>query len=437
MRQDLTPSSAIPIAYFALAHVGLAAAFLVLLANPGLPGGVFYQPRVIALVHLVTLVWISGSILGAFYIVGPLALRLPMPAGPLDWTAFGVFALGASGMISHFWMAEYDGMAWSAALVVCAFGWVSIRAWIGLPRAVAPWPVKLHVGLAFANIHAAAAFGILIGLDRFRGFLHLSPLAATYAHAHLAAVGWAAMMVVGLGYRLIPMMLPSAMPTGRWLALSAVLMQIGLVIVFIALLRQSAWLPLGGGLIVAGLASFVVQIRATVAKRRPRPPALPRRDWSVWQAHAALLWLLVAVVVGMVLTFDGAVERRATLIWCYGVAGLVGFLAQMVVGIQGRLVPMYAWHRALAARQGAAPGRSANDLPSAPFARAIFLCWLAGVPALGFGLAHQSQLAIVIASASLLCGVCVSGANLARMLRAASSPHPPPCIPSSPAEESA
>ena len=62
----------------------------------------------------------------------------------------------------------------------------------------------------------------------------------------------------------------------------------------------------------------------------------------------AFAWLLIAVAIGLALTLgapDGDVLR---LMWIYGVAGLVGFLAQMVAGVQGRLVPLYAWYRASA-----------------------------------------------------------------------------------------
>jgi hypothetical protein len=32
--------------------------------GPGVPGRFFYHPRMVALVHLVTIAWLSGSILG-------------------------------------------------------------------------------------------------------------------------------------------------------------------------------------------------------------------------------------------------------------------------------------------------------------------------------------------------------------------------------------
>lgn len=418
------PRSAVPIAYFAFAHVGLGSAFAALLLWPELPGAFFYHPRMVALVHLVTLAWLTGSILGAFYIVAPLALRLPLPAGRADWVAVASFTAGTAGMISHFWIGEYTGMAWSAGMVTAAIAWVAARAWSGLRSAPVPGGIKLHVALAFFNIIAAAVFGMVIGLDRTQGFLGLPPLAATYAHAHLAAVGWVTMMVVGLAYRLIPMMLPAVMPAGRSLGLSAILIETGLAIVVLSLLRGSAWLPLGAASIAAGLVSFVVRIRRTVGRRLPRPPALPRRDWSTWQTHAAFLWLVVALGLGVAVSIGVPEDFRAPLAWTYGVAGLVGFLAQVVVGIQGRLVPLYAWYRALAARDGAPPVRGANELPSAAFARIIFLAWTPGVPLLAWGLAAERHAMIRISAGLLLAGVLTGAAYFIHILRAAHAGRP-------------
>ena len=420
----LTPSSAIPLAYYLFAHVSLAAAMLMLLVDPGLPAGSFYQPRMVALVHLLTIPWLSGSILGSFYIVGPLALRVPMPAGRGDWIAFAAFVLGAPGMVAHFWINTYDGMAWSAGLVFSAIAWVAVRAWRGLPGSSAPWPVTLHVGLAFVNMLSAAILGIIIGLDRSRGFLGVSPLASMFAHAHLAAVGWAAMMVVGLSYRLIPMILPAAMPTGRWLAASAVLLEAGVVVLVVALLAESRFVWAGALLILAGLVSFVTQIRRTVRHRMPRPPALPRRDWSTWQAHVSFGWLLVAAGLGVTLSFGVPAEHRLTTMWIYGVAGLVGFLAQIVTGMQGRLVPLYAWYRAFAAG-GSPPALAANALPSATFAGVIFACWTVGVPVLAWGLAAENPLGIRAAALALLAGITTGAGYLFYMLRRA-IPRPSP-----------
>jgi hypothetical protein len=366
-------------------------AFGALALRPDLPGQSFYHPRMIAIVHLVTVSWVTGSILGALHIVAPLALGLPMPVGRADWMAFGSFAIGVSGMVAHFWLGTYDGMVWSASLVTATIAWVAVRVGRGLPRADVPWPVGLHVTLAFANILAAAAIGVLIGVNQSRGFLG-SPMALMFVHLHVAAVGWATMMVVGLAYRLIPMFLPAAMPSGPRLAVSAVLLEAGLILLTWALIAGSAWLPAGAVLMAAGLASFATVIRRTLAHRMPRGLALAigvRPDW-----------FLPAV-------------------WLYGVAGLIGFLTQMVVGMQGRLVPLYAWYRSRGARGGVLPEWAANALPSAGVARVIFLLWATGVPLLAWGLAVNEEPIIALAASLLVGGVGINAAYLGLMVRKA------------------
>jgi hypothetical protein len=152
----------------------------------------------------------------------------------------------------------------------------------------------------------------------------------------------------------------------------------------------------------------------------PRPPKLPARDWSTWQTHTALLWLIVAAGLGVALSIGVPAGLRLTVMWVYGVAGLVGFLAQIVVGMQGRLVPLYAWYRAFAARNGTPPPRGANELPSAGFAKFIFVTWGAGVPLLGAALASGDTNLIRGAAALLLIGVLAGAAYIERMLHHAS-----------------
>ena len=420
-RRDLLPSSLLPAAYFGAAHAALTLALLALVASPDIPGAFFLHPRMAALVHLVTVAWLSGSILGAFYIVAPLALRMPMPVGAVDWAGYLIFVAGAAGMAAGFWTGAYDTVAEFALLALATIGWVALRAVGGLRQAVIGWPVALHIGFAFTNMLAAGTFGVLLGLDRAFGWWQLPPLAAAVAHAHLAAVGWVALMVVGLSYRLLPMMLPAVMPAGAALALSAIFIECGLaVFVWVALMGSGrTWI--GGLLIVAGLVSFMVQMRRTLSRRLPRPPALPRRDWSTWQAHAALAWLVVAVALGMASAVVESGSAQGRLVWLYGTAGLVGFLAQIVVGMQGRLVPLYAWYRAMAARGGTPPERAANALPSSTFAGVIFLAWTVGVPLLAAGLAWEWQIVIRVAALVLLAGVVSGAAYLGYLLRQAAA----------------
>lgn len=401
-RQQWLPAPWLPLGYFAGAHLSLLLACGVLVVQPELPGAFHYHPRMIALTHLVTLGWISGSILGALYIVGPLALGLPLPARRGDTLAAVAFWSGAAGMIGGFWLGRYEVVGLAALLVTAALVVVGGRVCGALRTARVPGGVSLHIGLAFANVCLAALLGVGAALGRWGGWFDVPPLGLAMAHAHLAALGWAVMMIFGVAYRLVPMFLPAAMPATGGLAWSAVLLECGAL--------GAAWTLATGGqallvwviCVAAAFTAFSLQMRRALRNRRPRPAAMTGRDWSTWQTHAALLWGATAVALGAwVATRSGPTGWT----WVYAVAGLVGFIAQMVVGIEGRLLPMHAWYIAMRRAGGTPPARAAHALIEPAFALPIFVLWLLGVPLLAIGLGQETPSLVRAAGLLLTCAV--------------------------------
>jgi hypothetical protein len=153
-------------------------------------------------------------------------------------------------------------------------------------------------------------------------------------------------------------------------------------------------------------------VRRTPATPLPRPPALPRPDWATWQTHTAFVWLLLATALGVLLSAGGEEPWPLALGWTYGTLGLVGFLSQIVVGIQGRLLPLHGWYRAFEAGGMQPPPRSAHTLASPVLAKWIFLTWLAAVPALAAGLAAGITMLTAAGGALLLAGVCLNAWQL-------------------------
>jgi len=193
------PARLLPLLYLGTAHVAFALACLFAALWPRAVAGFFYHAWLIGLVHLVTLGWISFSILGAIYIVGPLALRMDMPARRLDYVAYACVVVGLIGMVGHFWIQQYAGMAWSAGTVAIGVLYMTVRIAASVRRTPIQPTVKLHIILACVNFWIAASMGLLIAIDKA---VHLLPgfvLANVFARAHVAALGWATMMVLGVG----------------------------------------------------------------------------------------------------------------------------------------------------------------------------------------------------------------------------------------------
>jgi hypothetical protein len=348
------------------------------------------------------------------YIVSPLALGVSLRATGLDRAACGAFWLGTLGMVAGFWTGRYGIVAAASVCVLVPFATIGTSLARGLRRARVPAGVTLHVVLAFANVLAAGSGGLVLALNRLTGSLPWSPSLAA-AHAHLAVLGWATMMILGVAYRLIPMFVPAAMPAGRGLGASAVLLEVGTIGLTCSLVFEASPMP-WVVFVLAALFSFFLHVRRIVRERRPRPVELPRHDWATWQTHAAMLYLLVAAVLGLRLAAGGADPGLA---WAYGVTGILGFVAQMVLGIEGRLLPMYAWYRSLERADGRLPDRSVHRLIVPSLSLAVLVCWLVGVPLLTFGLVSRHHLSVAGGSAALLAGTLANAAYTGVLTRRA------------------
>ena len=411
------PPRLLPILYYGAAHVALALAFGAVALDPRGVSGFFYHARILGIVHLVTLGWITCSILGSLYLVGPIALRVSIPATWADYTAFVLVLTGIVGMVAHFWIEDYGGMAWSAATVGAGILAAGVHVVRCLGRATLPRAVSAHIVLAFVNIGGAATLGVLIGFDKLYHFLPGFVLANVVAHAHLAAIGWASMMVVGVAYRLLPMVLPAEMPKGPRLWMSAVLLQTGVSGLFVTLLLRRPFAWIFALTVVAGFAAFLWQVAWMLRRPRPRPPGLRTPDPAVWHAAASFASLAIASVLGLWLTLAEPSASTLRVAMAYGVFGLVGFLAQMVVGMEGRLLPLFAWYWAYANTGYKGPVPSPHEMPWRGGQELVFVLWLFGVPALAGGLAFDAVPFVSAAAWCLLAATLVDSVNAIRILR--------------------
>lgn len=403
-----TPPRTLPLLYLGTAHISLALAFLFAGIWPEAVAGFFYHAWLIALVHLITLGWISFSIIGAFYIVGPLALRVHVPVRRLDYVAYGFAVIGVVGMVGHFWIQEFAGMSWSAATVATGAAYMTVRIAATIGGAPIQRAVKVHIVLACVNFWIAASMGLLIAFDKVTHFLGGFVLANVFAHAHLAAIGWAMMMAIGVGYRLLPMMIPAKMPGGRSPYASAILLEAGVLGLFTTLLLRSRWATAFGTLIVAGLFAFAALVVRMLRHRVSKPVGAPRVDFGLLHAAAAAISLVAAATIGMGLLIAPMSPRTLHAAAAYGVFGLVGCLAQMVVAMEARLLPMATWYWAYAATGYRVPPPSPFAMRDRALQAIVFGGWSVGVPALAAGMYLESARLVCMGAWALFAAVAIA-----------------------------
>jgi hypothetical protein len=130
-----------------------------------------------------------------------------------------------------------------------------------------------------------------------------------------------------------------------------------------------------------------------------------------------MLCLMIAGALGSWLV---AASPPAHVTWAYGFAGIVGFLSQAIVGIQGRLLPLQAWYRSMAG--GSLPAMSVHRLAEPRLARAVLVLWVVGLPLVAAGLVDQHHTAIRVGATALAVATLVNGWHAALMVRRTKAP---------------
>jgi hypothetical protein len=225
------------------------------------------------------------------------------------------------------------------------------------------------------------------------------------------------MMVIGAGYRLFPMFLPAAMPAGTRLYASAALLEIGALGLFATLMLQSHWNGVFAALAIAGLLTFATQVAWMVRHPRPAPKALQRPDFGMLHNMQALVYLGLAVLLGLGLILAPDLEWKLRAAAAYGVVGLLGFLGQMVVGMSARLWPMFAWTHSFVGSGYSVPPPTPHVMPNRRLQAVNFLLWTVCVPLLAAGMYFPDMTLVRFSSWGLVAAVVAESTNSVLILR--------------------
>ena len=128
-------------------------------------------------------------------------------------------------------------------------------------------------------------------------------------------------------------------------------------------------------------------------------------------------YLGISAALGLWLAVAPPSDWMLRVALAYGVFGLVGFFAQMVLGMESRILPMFAWYWAFAETSFRVPALSPHRMSVRTFEQAAFYLWLAGVPMLAAGFFFDAVPFLAAGAWSLLAGTVLRSVNTAIVLR--------------------
>ncbi len=349
------PSSLVPLSYL----VSAAAAFVAAAAGvawlaPELTGH-YYHPRLLALTHTATLGWVTVAIMGASYQIVPVVLERPIWSERLARWQLAILLCAVAGMVGHFFLGTWPGLATSAALLAVGVGMHLLNVALSL-RGVATWTFTARlVAFGYAGLALTTLFGGALAANRVWPFVSADFFPTLHAHVQLALLGWIAPMIFGVAARVYPMFLlaPEPRPWAARLQLGG--LALGVPFVVLGLLGVPGLAPAGAVAVAAaagGHAAWVAEI-ARARKRRSL-------DWGLRLALTASVFLLPAAALGVALATGGLAGPRAAL--AYAIVVLGGWVSLTIAGMMLKIVPFLVWARAYAPLAGRHPVPTLHQL---------------------------------------------------------------------------
>ncbi|HZP42438.1 MAG TPA: hypothetical protein VFD84_13160 [Candidatus Binatia bacterium] len=399
----------LPPAFFAVAVAFFATGTV---ATPFLVGDLaayFYQARVLALTHVLTLGWISMVILGVLYRYVPGLTKQRVPAPRVALAQWATFVAGVAALVTQLWLGSWTRTAAAAALLLVSAGLACANFWPMLWRAPSRGVAEVGIAIGTGFLTLAAALGTLLALDKQHPLLGGSTLTNLAAHAHLAALGWVGVMICALSFRFLPAFLLPTVEVPSAARAQVIALAAAVVLLAAALLVRSALVPLAALAIAAALVAYLVLLVRVVRSHR-----LPI-DWTARHALASAVWLLGATAGGVCLGWTGAQSALgARLAAAYGVAGLLGWMSNLVIGMSYKLFPGFVLAARTHRRRPPAP-LAALEVPG-PVKPIVFGAFNLGVAGTVATLLAGTPLLAVAATATTAFGAVLYAAATARTL---------------------
>ena len=380
-------------------------------------------PHVLALVHTATLGWLTMTIMGASLQLAPVILVSPLRASRFARVQYPLYALGVALLVAGFWTGDLPLLITGGVLVVLAVAHYAAILGTTLARATSHPLSAWYLAASLCYLCAVVSLGLTAALNLQLGFLGAGASRLLLAHITAGVVGWLTCTLIGVSYTLVRMfaLVHEHHDTlGRRIFVLLNAGVIGLAAGF-----ALGWLPLqaiAGTCLIAAVALFAYDYRRMLRLRKRKP-------LDVTQRHgiAAVSYLVVLVPAGIAVALLGL--GRPPVFVALGLAALVGWLGQSIIGYLYKIVPFLIWQ----ARYGPLVGRQKvplmRDLVHQRVAALSFWLLNGALPAAVLCALLDWVVPLQIAAALLGAGLLLAAANVWGVVVPRATP---PTIPAAP-----
>lgn len=361
--------------------------------------GHYFNPKLLALTHLLALGWITMVIFGALYQLIPVIMEVKLYSERMALAAFVLLGLGGVLLAAAFWQFHLGLLMYiSAALIVAAVVLFSVNVLFTSRRSAKKTIERDFILTATLWLLFTVAAGITLAFNLTHAFLSTPHIELLKLHAHAGIVGWFIQLIMGVGSRLLPMFMVAHGLNFRKLHWAYYALNGGLLTGILALGIQ--WTPgvlIGTVGVAFGIVLFLAFLWEAYHKR-----AKKQLDIGMRQSALAFLILLFPLLLAFLFFLPaGFLEVAAAPAGiAYGSALILGFITSLIMGQTYKTLPFIVWLKVYRGRVGRGKTPLPKDLYSERVANIQLWLFSAGFLALAVGVLLQA--ASLVSAAGLL-----------------------------------
>lgn len=375
----------------------------------------YFNPKLLAITHLIVLGWISMVIFGALYQLIPVIMEVKLYSEKLAIVSFVLLAFGAILLaISfwHFWLGT--SMHIAATLILFAISVFAVNVFVTSKNSAKNSIEKDFIQTAVIWLLLTIIAGIALAINLTHPFLAPPHLELLKLHAHAGIVGWFIQLIMGVGSKLLPMFMVSHQLNKTNLKVAYYLINIGLIGAVVCLFVQwKRGTVVSSITVVVGVISFLSFLLEAYKKRVKK-----KLDTGMRQSAFSFIIVTIPVILVLLLLIESESKQQNTLplVIAYGSVLLIGFISSLIMGQTYKTLPFIVWLKVYRGKVGKGKTPFPKDLYSEKGATAQLWVFAVGFALLLSGIIIQNEMIIRSGGLILLSSVLIYNWNIIKII---------------------
>jgi hypothetical protein len=341
LQLEQAPPISVPFRFFLVAPVFLLLASAALLWRGPMVFEARLSPAAIAIAHLYTLGFMAMAMIGAMMQMLPVLQGSPVPkprataAVTHAGVGLGTLALAAGFLFGERWLLNAGAVALAVGFLVFA-----AAVLVCLARAPSQNHTVRAMWLAVLSLLVTVVFGVMLAM--LFGWGIAPPNSSVHSlHPGWSLLGWTGLLVVGVGFELVPMLQMTPhypKPMTRYLSVAI----LALLVLWSAVLwiDEGRWGAFAVACAVAMAVAYMLFAVVTMVLQQRRRRRLRDVTLDFWRVGMGSL-IGASLAWGVRVAWSGTWPESMDIL--IGVLAMFGFAGSVISGMLYKIMPFLAW----------------------------------------------------------------------------------------------